>query len=76
MKSNFYKFPLNTLSPELDIDWFKWFMDQMGKGRKGRSSLHKWTCPECRLNVRIGIKGNPEIVHEPCSEKKGEKVFL
>jgi hypothetical protein len=26
--------------------------------------------------VRIGIKGNPEIVHDPCSEKKGEKVFF
>ena len=53
------------------IDWFK-----NGKEIKGRSSLNKWTCPECGLNVRVGIKGNPDIVHDPCSEKKGVKVFF
>ena len=61
---------------DLDIDWFKWLLDLQGKGRKGTSTLHKWTCPECGLNARFGIKGNPEIVHEPCSQKKGEKVFF
>jgi len=66
-----------TETPEdLNIDWYKWFLDKQGKGRKGTSSLHKWTCPECGLNARMGIKGNPEIVHEPCSKKKGEKVFF
>ena len=39
-------------------DWFK-----NGKEVKGKSSLHKWTCPECKLNVRIGIKGDPELYH-------------
>lgn len=39
----------------LDIDWFKWFLDSLGKSRKGTSTLHKWTCPECGLKVRIGI---------------------
>jgi hypothetical protein len=24
----------------------------------------------------MGIKGNPEIIHYPCSEKKGEVVFF
>ncbi len=61
---------------EIDIDWFKWFLEFLGKGKKGTSTLHKWTCPECGLNARFGIKGNPEIVHEPCSQKKGEKVFF
>jgi len=61
---------------DLNIDWFRWFMEELGKGRKGKSTLHKWTCPECGLNARIGIKGDPEIVHDSCSAKKGEKVFF
>lgn len=59
-----------------DLDWFKWLLKFMGKSRQGTSTLHKWTCPECGLNARIGIKGDPEIVHEPCSQIKGEKVFF
>ena len=61
---------------EINIDWFKWLLDFTGRGRRGRSTLTKWECPECGLKVRVGIKGNPEIVHDPCSEKKGEKVFF
>ena len=51
---------------EIDIDWFKWLLDFKGKKRKGRSTLNKWSCPDCGLNARIGIKGNPELLHEPC----------
>jgi len=51
-------------------DWFR------PNKEKGKSSLTKWTCPECGLNARMGIKRDPEIVHEPCSQKKGEKVFF
>jgi hypothetical protein len=61
---------------ELDIDWFKWLLDFLGKGKKGTSTLTKWECPECGLKARIGIKGNPELVHDTCSEKLGRKVFL
>ena len=53
---------------------FDWF--EIGKKEKGRSSLTKWTCPDCGLNARIGIKGDPLIIHAPCSEKKGELVFF
>ena len=60
----------------LDIDWFKWFLDSMGKSRKGISTLHKWTCPECGLKVRIGIKNDPELRHEPCEQKTGHAVFF
>jgi hypothetical protein len=64
------------------IDWTKaggkpikrdWFRPEP---EKGRSTLHKWTCPDCGLRVRVGIKGNPELVHDVCSEIKGQKVFL
>jgi hypothetical protein len=51
-------------------DWFR------PEKEKGRSTLHKWECPECGLAVRIGIKDDPRLVHDVCSEKKGEKVFL
>jgi hypothetical protein len=61
---------------DLDFDWFKWFLDSLGKGRKGTSTLNKWTCPECGLNVRIGIKGDPELRHEPCEKKLGHAVFF
>lgn len=49
---------------EFDIDWFKFLLDD-GK-KKGRSTLNKWVCPKCNLKVRIGIKGNPELLHQPC----------
>jgi len=55
----------------ITTDWFRF-----GKEVEGRSSLHKWTCPECGMNVRMGISGNPELIHHPCSEKLGKKVFL
>lgn len=61
---------------DLDEDWFKWFLDSLGKRRKGTSTLHKWTCPECGMKVRLGIKGNPEIRHDPCEQKTGHEVFF
>jgi hypothetical protein len=69
--------PELTGKPEdINIDWFKWLLELAGKRRKGRSSLSKWTCPECGLNVRIGIKGNPELRHDPCEQKLGKTVFF
>ena len=51
-------------------DWFR-----SGK-EKGKSTLHKWVCPDCGLAVRMGIVSDPHLVHDVCSEIKGEKVFL
>lgn len=51
-------------------DWFR------PKPESGRSTLHKWECPDCGLAVRIGINSDPHLVHNVCSEIKGEKVFL
>ena len=61
---------------EINIDWFKWYLDKLGKRRKGKSSLHKWTCPECGLNARMGIKGDPMMRHEPCEQKTNHAVFF
>jgi hypothetical protein len=51
-------------------DWFR------PSPEKGKSTLHKWVCPDCGLAVRLGIKSDPHLVHDVCSEIKGEKVFL
>jgi hypothetical protein len=51
-------------------DWFR------PTPERGRSTLHKWVCPDCGLAVRIGIKDDPYLVHDVCTEIKGEKVFL
>lgn len=62
--------PRITKGKPVKKDWFR------PEKEKGTSTLHKWECPECGLKVRMGISGNPELIHHPCSEKKGEKVFL
>jgi hypothetical protein len=61
---------------------YQWMQDfklelrhQLASNHK-KSSKYKWTCPECGLNARIGIKGNPEIRHEPCEQKTGHTVFF
>jgi hypothetical protein len=59
-----------------DMDWFYWYLDIDGKMRRGKSTLHKWTCPECGLNVRIGIKDDPKLRHDPCEKKCGHEVFF
>lgn len=46
------------------------------KHRKGKSTLKKWTCPECGLNARKGIKGNPMIRHEPYDKKIDHTVYF
>ena len=54
--------------PSKKANWFWGLADKDGKKRKrGKSTLNKWVCPECNLKVRIGIKGNPELVHTPCN---------
>jgi hypothetical protein len=62
--------PADVPREDKKIDWFK------PSSEKGRSSLTKWTCPHCGLNVRMGIGGDPHLVHDTCSEELGEKVFL
>ena len=47
-------------------NWFKDLLGDDDKRKKGTSTLSKWVCPSCNLKVRIGIKGNPELVHTPC----------
>ncbi len=67
---------LSQQPTDINWDWFKWLLDFRGKKPKGRSSLTKWECPECGLKVRMGIKGDPRLRHDPCEKIVGGIVFL
>ena len=67
---------LSQQPPDINWDWFKWLLDYRGRRPKGRSSLTKWECPECGLKVRMGIKGDPHLRHDPCEKIMGGVVFL
>ena len=45
-----------------------WFFE--GEKKKGKSTIHKWECPECHMPIRFGRIGDPELVHIPCVEAK------
>jgi hypothetical protein len=72
--------PIEAFEKLADIkqNWADWLIyDRKGEEKpKGRSTLHKWMCPDCGLAVRIGINSDPHLVHDVCSEIKGKKVFL
>jgi hypothetical protein len=57
-------------------NWADWVLSKGKERPRGKSTLNKWVCPDCGLSARIGIKGDPMLVHDVCSEIKGEKVFL
>jgi hypothetical protein len=59
-----------------DTDWFRWLIKWRGEERKGKSTLKKWCCPECGLNVRMGIAGDPQLRHHTCEAVVGHPVFL
>ena len=52
----------------LEFDWFKWFADKKGRARPSTSTLRKYVCPECGINVRWGRKAEPELMHVPCGK--------
>ena len=60
----------------ITTDWFRFLSDLEGKGRKGASTLKKWCCPECGMNVRMGKVGDPMLRHHTCEEAIGRPVFL
>lgn len=60
----------------IKIDWFKFLDDWLEKEAKGKSTLKKWCCPECGMNVRMGIAGDPMLRHHTCETELGRQVFL
>lgn len=68
--------PFDYSGIKISEDWWDFILRFKGIERKGRSSLTKWHCPECGLNVRMGIKEDPRLRHQPCEEKTGHEVYL
>jgi hypothetical protein len=54
--------PEETPAGTISIDWFKFTAGD----RKGRSTLIKWQCPECKTSVRYTRKDDPMLLHLPC----------
>ena len=52
-----------------------WWIDPDTK-KKGRSTLHKWACPRCDLNIRVGVQRDIELACLPCSRETGQTVIL
>lgn len=61
---------------DLEMDWFRWHIKYWGHERKGKSTLNKWCCPECGMNVRMGIADDPMLRHHTCETELGRQVFL
>jgi hypothetical protein len=67
---------IDKLPPDLQVDWFKKLLDDLGKDRKGTSTLKLWCCPNCGLKTRLGIAGDPMLRHHVCETEAGMPVFL
>jgi hypothetical protein len=66
----------NVLNYDGKTSWASLLFAKDKPVKKGKSTLHKYTCPCCGLNVRIGVKEDPGIIHHKCSVEKGENVFF
>jgi len=68
--------------PEVEIpedsntDWRERSKDKFKEPPKGRSTLTKWECPNCRLNLRVGIKGDIEVACMPCTRDTADVVMF
>ena len=67
---------VENLPDDLGLDWFKKLLDDMGKGRKGKSTLKKWCCPECGHKVRIGVSDDPLLRHQTFENPDCRPIFL
>lgn len=58
--------PMTVPDGSKKANWFVGILKDNDKRKRGTSTLNKWICPSCDLKVRLGIKGNPELIHTPC----------
>lgn len=62
--------PAETLDKKAKKNW--WDVEKP----KGRSTLTKYSCPGCGLNVRVGVSNEVTLACVPCSRIKGSEVIL
>jgi len=53
----------------------EWWQDPETR-KAGRSTLSKWQCPECQLNIRVGVQRDIELACLPCTRETGHTVLL
>jgi len=51
--------------PREEVGKKNWWTIAFGDGPVGRSSLTMYACALCGLKVRVGIKSDPQLIHEP-----------
>lgn len=76
-----YMKELGVKEPEYQIpikpwrsDWFRVLADP--EKTKGRSTLTKWSCPECNMKLRVGVKSDIEVACMPCTRKTGNTTLF
>lgn len=66
--------------PEIEaegrLDWWDLLKDLLGGTPTGRSSLHKWECPDCGLKLRVGVGKDIEVACMPCTRIRGQTVLF
>lgn len=58
-------------------DWMKWFAEFFKDYKpKGRSTLHKWSCPECGLSVNATTRKDISLICGECKAETGNDIFF
>jgi hypothetical protein len=66
---------IEAVPPDLEFDWFKWLLKYLGGDQpKGKSTLSKWECPECKLSVRVGVRRDIRLLCGECEAKLGYEI--
>ena len=63
--SQWWSTPVNKSKKE-GVSW---------QGEIENTSIKKWCCPECGMNVRMGYAGDPILQHHTREETTGSPVF-
>lgn len=62
---------------DFDMDWFRFWAEFFKDYKpKGRSTLHRWECPDCHLKLRVGVRGDIEVACMPCTRETGVTVLF
>jgi hypothetical protein len=67
--------PEGEIPEDNRIDWWK-IIDLFPKAPKGRSSLTKWTCETCGMNLRVGVRTDIRVICGDCRDKLGYDVWF
>ncbi len=62
---------------DFDIDWFRFFAEFFdGYKPRGKSTLHKWACPECGFAVNATTRKDINLICGDCKIETGDDIFF